>query len=78
MENEIIMNEEVFETVEETTESGKGLKVAAGIGIVAIVGALAYKFVAKPIAAKIKAKKAQKQAEADGYIEGEIVDSDEN
>ena len=57
--NEKMVSEEVLETAEEmvTTSSGKGLKVAAGIGLVVLAGVLAYKYVAKPVIAKIKAKK---------------------
>lgn len=57
--NEIIMNEEVIDKVGETAvnNSGKLLKVAGGIAIVVTVGGLAYKFIVKPIVAKIKAKK---------------------
>lgn len=71
MENEIMVNEEVLEATQElaTTSVPKGLKIAAGVGLAAIVGGLAYKFIAKPIIEKIKAKKAQEQAEnADAIV----------
>lgn len=57
--NEIMTNEEVVEVTEEVTanNSGKGFMIAAGIGAAILVGGLAYKYVAKPIVAKIKAKK---------------------
>jgi len=52
-------NEAIINTVEDIAEksSGKGLKIAGGIGLAVGVGFLAYKFVAKPIIGKIKAKK---------------------
>ena len=59
MENkEIMVNEEVMDATEElvTVDSGNGLKVAAGIGLAAIVGFGIYKL-GKHIHAKIKAKK---------------------
>lgn len=74
MENEIMLNEEVFEATEEiaTTGAGKGLKIAAGVGIAALVGTVLYKFVAKPIAAKIKAKKEQNANNQDiAYFAGD-------
>lgn len=48
MENEIMTNE-VAENVEEIVKTGSanGLKVAAGIGLLAIVGGLTYKFCGK-------------------------------
>lgn len=61
MAKEITMNEEVMETVEEvaTVGAGKGLKIAGGVTLAALVGFIAYK-VGKKITAKIKDKKAQK------------------
>ena len=64
-ENEI-MNETyepddiIVDDAVESGSSGNGWKIAAGVGIAALVGGLAYKFVVKPIAKKIKAKKAEK------------------
>ncbi len=59
--NEIMTNEEVAETVtEELAVAGsscKGIKVAAGIGIVLVCGVIIYKFAAKPMLAKLKTKK---------------------
>ena len=56
--NEIMINEEVIETTEELVESGSGngLKIAAGIGILAAVGFGASKLV-KGIKKKIESKK---------------------
>lgn len=57
--NEIMLNDEVMEVTEDIvkTGSGKGFKVAAGVGAIVLVGGLAYKYVIKPTIAKIKAKK---------------------
>jgi hypothetical protein len=65
--NEIMVNDEVIETTEEIakTSSGKGFKMVAGIGLAVVVGVLTYKYVAKPIWAKFKAKK-----------ESQIIDTD--
>lgn len=76
--NEIMTNDEVVEVdeTEETTKksSGLGFKIVAGLGAAAIVGGLAYQYAAKPIIAKIKAKKNKKLVEADAQ---EIDDADE-
>ena len=64
MENTEIMttNEEVMDVTEELAEttSGKALKVIAGVGLVVLAGALVYKYVAKPIGAKVRAAKEAK------------------
>lgn len=59
--NEIMVNEEVIETTEEivNARSGKAFKVAAGVGLAVLTGVVVYKYVAKPILAKIKAQKEQ-------------------
>ena len=71
MENEIMNNEEIMETTtEEIAKAGsgnKGLAIVAGIGLVALVGAVAYKF-GRPMIAKIKARK-----EKEGVIDAEVV-----
>ncbi|MEG1523875.1 MAG: hypothetical protein RR475_02490 [Clostridia bacterium] len=44
---------------------GKGVKIAVGVGFLAgLVGYLGYKFVGKPLWAKIKAKRAAKKADS--------------
>lgn len=55
----IMENGEVVEMTEQavTKASGKGLKVAAGVGLTVLVGAAAWRFLIKPMAAKLKAKK---------------------
>jgi len=72
MNDEIMVNEEIMETTSEiaTSEAGKG-KIAAGIGLAVLGSVIAYKYVVKPIVAKIKAKKAQQE------IDGEIIDSED-
>jgi hypothetical protein len=57
--NEIMVNGEVIEVTEEiaTASSRKGLKVAVGVGLVVLGGVAAYKYVIKPMVAKIRAKK---------------------
>ena len=58
--NEMMANEEVMDLIEETPTnggSGKGLKTIVGIGLVALAGGLAYKYIVKPVSAKIKSKK---------------------
>lgn len=63
--------EEVKNMVVEETEdlatcgSGKGLKIAAGAVGLVLVGTLTYKYVIKPIAAKIQAKKEQEALETE-------------
>lgn len=56
---EIMTNDEVIETTEEIMKTGtsKGFKIAAGVGLAVLVGGVAYKYIVKPIAAKIKSKK---------------------
>ncbi|MCM1090080.1 MAG: hypothetical protein NC413_04500 [Muribaculum sp.] len=78
--NEMMVNEEVVETATEATEeivkksSGKGFKIAAGVGLVIVVGGLAVKYVIIPTAKKIKAKKQQNSAPID--VEAEVVEED--
>ena len=79
MEEKVLMNEGIVEGLEKTTDnvlevgSKNNLKVFAGVGATVLCGALAYRFIVKPIIAKRKNKKNQ---EADI----EIVEdpSDEN
>ncbi len=61
--NEIMVNEEVMEIV--TSEAGKGFKIAAGIGLAALGSLIVYKYVVKPIVAKIKTKKAQQEIDVE-------------
>lgn len=84
--NEIMNNEEVMEaTTEEVVKasSGKGFKVAAGIGLAVLAGVVIYKYVGKPMIAKIKAHKEQQIIDAewddseDPIVENEKEDSEE-
>jgi len=62
--NKIMVNEEVMEATEiATSGAGKGFKIAAGVGLAVLGSVIAYKYVVKPIVAKIKAKKAQNEFE---------------
>lgn len=67
MENEIINNEEVMDTAVEVVkdDSGNVIKVLGIAGISVLAGALAYKYVIKPIFLKKKTKK----EESNGFIE---------
>ena len=69
--NEIMNNEEVMETTTEEivkASSGKGFKVAASVGLAVLA---IYKYVGKPMIAKIKAQKEQQ------IIDAEWENSDE-
>ena len=74
--NEIMVNEEVIDITEgiATASSGKGFKVAAGVGLTVLGGFVAYKYVIKPVMAKIKDKKEQQRinAEVDDFDDAEI------
>lgn len=79
--NEMMVDEEVVETATEATEeivkksSGKGFKIAAGVGLAIVLGGLAIKYVVIPTANKIKAKKQQDSDVIDGEFE-EVADDD--
>lgn len=79
--NKMMVNEEVVETATEATEeivkksSGKGFKIAAGVGLAIVLGGLAIKYVVIPTANKIKAKKQQDSDVIDGEFE-EVADDD--
>lgn len=81
-ENIMTVTEELVDTAEDIAiaepNSNAGVGIAIGAAVVA-VGALAYRFIAKPIAAKIKAKKAQKAAEAEAELDvvNDSTESDE-
>ena len=76
--NEIMVNEEIIETTEgiATASSGKGFKVAARVSLTVLGGFVAYKYVLKPVIAKIKAKKEQQMIdeEVDDFDDAEIVE----
>ncbi len=81
--NEILHNEAGLETsAEELTKvsSGKGLKVAAGIGLAVLAGVVIYKYVGKPMIAKIKVQKEETQAvdiEQEDFNESDVVNVEE-
>lgn len=74
--NEMMVNEDVIEVTEEIANAGfgKGFKVAAGVGLTVLGGFVAYKYVIKPVMAKIKTKKEQQRinAEVDDFDDAEI------
>lgn len=75
--NEIMANKEVIKTTEgiATASSGNGIKMAAGIVALAVLGGVgAYRYIVKPMVAKIKAKKEQQRinAEVDDFEDAEI------
>ena len=57
MDNEIMTNE-VMEATEEIAKVGlsKGFKIGVGIGLTVLIGGITYKYVIKPLVAKIKAR----------------------
>ena len=77
-ENNVLNNEEVMEVTEKITnrDSKKGIKIAAGIGLTVLTGIIVYKYVLKPVAAKIKAKKEARVVETvnSTVIEEEVDD----
>ncbi|MDR1753443.1 MAG: hypothetical protein LBR74_00860 [Eubacterium sp.] len=58
--NNIVVNEEIVEKTEVITKtsSGKGLAIALGVGLVALIGIIAYKHI---INRKAKAAKTNKE-----------------
>lgn len=86
MENNEIMNnnEEVIETTTEEivkAASNGGMKKATTIGLAMIAGALTYKFVVVPAAAKFKNwrenRKTVVNQQQDDTIDGEFMEVDE-
>lgn len=71
-ENESNYNCYIIKAIE-TDENGVGVGMAIGAAIV-LVGAAAYKYIAKPLVAKIKAKKEQ-EATGDIEVEPKIVEN---
>jgi malate synthase len=65
--NEIMVNGEIIEMTEEIATAGsrKGIKVAVGVGLAVLGGVAAYKYIIKPMVAKIKAKKEQQRMDAE-------------
>lgn len=76
--NEIMNNEEVIETAaEEITKkrSGKGVKIAAGVGLAVLAGIVIYRYVGKPMLEKIKARKEFQVIDKED-ADGEFVDAE--
>ena len=75
--NEILTNEEVMETTEEivNASSGKGFKVAAGIGLAVLAGVVAYKYIGKPLLAKAKKEETQEITDVE-FNESDVKDED--
>lgn len=76
--NEVMMNEDVMETATEeiaNAGSGCGLKAAAGFGLGILAGVTLCK-VAKPLIAKLKARKEKKQEakKDEAVIDAEVVE----
>lgn len=81
MENkEIITNDEIADTTEEIAMScsEKAIKIVAGTGLALLAGFITYKYIIKPITAKIKAKKDQKATDPIEAQCVEVEDSDSN
>lgn len=77
--NEVLNNEEVIETTQEVlTESGDGSLIAAGVGLGLLASVVAYKYAIKPIVAKIKKHRQDKQDQTaffdDGVVDGDAVE----
>ncbi len=76
--NEIMNNEEVMESAAEEIvkkSSGKGVKIAAGIGLAVLAGVIIYRYVGKPMIAKIKAQKEPRVIDKED-ADGEFVDAE--
>lgn len=54
-----MMETKIEEVIETTENKSGGFKVAAGVGLTVLIGVVAYKYVIKPVVAKIKAQKEQ-------------------
>lgn len=74
MNEEIMLNEFIEDTTDEiaTVSSGKGFKVAGIVALAVLGGVGAYRYIVKPMVAKIKTKKEEQQrinAEIDNFVE---------
>lgn len=77
--NEVMANEELIETTtEEVVEASSrcGCKVAAGFGL-GILAGMAICKLAKPVMAKIKARREAKRMESDVVVDVEVAETDE-
>jgi len=83
MENEEVMDLVPTEEVAEVASRNSGLKTVATVGISALVGVLAYKYLIVPTIAKLKAHKQKKAmqcvpAETDYYEDSEENEVEED
>lgn len=62
--NETAKNEtvEIAEEAFGTADLSKGAMIIAGVGLTVLVGAIAYKYIGKPVIANIKARLESKKA----------------
>lgn len=75
--NETIVNEEVIEMTEDIIDnSGKGLKMAGGIGLAVLGGVITYRCIVRPIVNKIKSTKELKKM-AEEFDENDVVIAEE-
>lgn len=75
--NEVVENEElVYDLIEEVeVKNYNSLKTIVGIGLAGVAGAVTYKYVVRPIAAKIKARKEDKNNDED--CDGGVIYEDD-
>ena len=78
MNEEIMLNEFIEDTTDEiaTASSGKGFKVAGIVALAVLGGVGAYRYIVKPMVAKIKAKKEQQRIDAEEF-DGNFVEIEE-
>lgn len=75
--NEILVNEDTVDVVEEIVKSDSKKMLGLGIiGGVVITGLLAYRFIAKPLIAKAKAKKEDQDNDVHTLDEDEYEEFD--
>ena len=79
MENGIIANEKVIDITDEVTnvDLGKGYKAVALVGLTALVGVSAYKYVVKPITVRVidrmaKTSMIKRMREMDQFVVDEV------
>lgn len=74
--NEIMVNEEVMEVAERVDKVDySNFKTVIGIGVAGVGGWLAYKFIVKPMIAKVKAKKENQDTFEGDY---ELLDDEDS
>ena len=80
MFEETMTNNEVVDTTEQMlgTNSGKFIGIAAGVGLAALAGFMVYRYVAKPIIAKMKEGKQSQQEPIDVSAEEVVVEENKS